>query len=300
MQNTGTSRLGVKVAILVNVFLLAIVAGGGWYMADRQGKKLEMQFLDRGKLLSIIGAKSISRLMEEAVDNGVFTVADSVDTQYVEIPGFDPPKYHTKYDFYTDKAFLALIDEFLKDPTTLYAAALDVNGYVPTHNSIYQKPITGDRAKDLVGNRTKRIFNDPVGLKAGANKEPGFLQTYQRDTGDVIWDISTPIYVKGKHWGGFRVGFSIKTVEAAKRELWIQLSTIMAVILLASFISVFIVVNQALAPLRRFTQIAGELADGKLEQEIKSKSKDEIGQLANVLERLRFSLKVAMKKLGQS
>jgi methyl-accepting chemotaxis protein len=33
------------------------------------------------------------------------------------------------------------------------------------------------------------------------------LQTYRRDTGELMHDISAPIYVKGRHWGGFRIGY---------------------------------------------------------------------------------------------
>jgi methyl-accepting chemotaxis protein len=33
------------------------------------------------------------------------------------------------------------------------------------------------------------------------------LQTYKRDTGEVMHDLSAPIYVNGKHWGGFRIGY---------------------------------------------------------------------------------------------
>jgi len=33
------------------------------------------------------------------------------------------------------------------------------------------------------------------------------VQTYKRDTGEVMHDLSVPIYVDGKHWGGFRIGY---------------------------------------------------------------------------------------------
>ena len=92
--------------------------------------------------------------------------------------------------------------------------ALDINGYIPTHNTIYSKPLTGDYETDLVGNRTKRIFSDPVGLVAVQNTQPFLWQTYKRDTGETLWDISSPIMVNGRHWGGFRVGFSLVTIDS--------------------------------------------------------------------------------------
>jgi methyl-accepting chemotaxis protein len=33
------------------------------------------------------------------------------------------------------------------------------------------------------------------------------LQTYKRDTGEIMHDISVPIFIAGKHWGGFRMGY---------------------------------------------------------------------------------------------
>ena len=78
-----------------------------------------------------------------------------------------------------------------------------------------------------------------------------------------------------------------------------RLITIMGVILIISLISVFIVVNQSMRPLEEFTEIASDLADGKVDQKIESNSNDEIGRLADVLERLRISLKVAMERLSR-
>ncbi len=292
-------RVGTKVAITVNLVLLIVIAAGSYYIINQQSQSLEDQLLERGKIESIVGAKLIGKVIEEAIDNGVFSVEDAFDTNYVEIPGFEPPKYHTRYDSYLDKSILAMEDEFLKDDSVVFAVAVDTNGYLPTHNTRYQKAITGDQKKDLVGNRTKRIFNDPVGLKAAQNTEPAYLQIYNRDTGVVMWDISSPIYVKGKHWGGFRIGFSLEKTVAAQEKLQLTLMEIMGAILVISLLSVFVVVNYSMQPLKELTEKALALAKGQVDQEIVSESDDEIGHLAKVLERLRISIKVAMDRLSR-
>ncbi len=291
------SKISVKVAILVTLVLSIVVVAGSYYIIKQQSDSLEAQLLERGKIESILGAKLIGRVIEEAIDNGVFSVNDAFDTDYVLIPGFEPKKYHTKYDFYLDKAILSLQDEFLKDDSVVFAVAVDVNGYLPTHNTLYQQPITGDQQRDLIGNRTKRIFNDEIGIQAAHNTVPAFQQIYHRDTGVTMWDISTPIRVKGKHWGGFRIGFSLSKTEQAKQALQSKLLGIMAGILAVSLLIIFIVVDRALKPLTHFTQVASELADGKVENKIEVKGNDEIAQLADVLERLRVSLKAAMERL---
>ena len=72
---------------------------------------------------------------------------------------------------------------------------------------MYSQPLTGDYQHDYLHNRTKRIFNDRVGARCGNHQKPLLLQTYIRETGEHMHDISVPIYVQGKHWGGFRIGY---------------------------------------------------------------------------------------------
>jgi methyl-accepting chemotaxis protein len=98
----------------------------------------------------------------------------------------------------------------VRDPRIVFALLNDNNGYIPTHNLKFSKPLTGDYKTDLWGNRTKRLFNDTVGLKAARNQAPFLLQTYRRDTGEIMNDLSVPVYVFGKHWGAIRIGFRIE------------------------------------------------------------------------------------------
>ncbi|PLX96463.1 MAG: HAMP domain-containing protein [Desulfuromonas sp.] len=290
-------RISVKVTVYVNILLLIVLLIGSWFIIGQQSQSLEDQLLERGKMEAVMGAKITGRLLEEAIDNGVFSVNDAFDTEYEEIPGFDPPKYHTKYDFYLDKALLAVEDEFVKDDSVVFAVAVDKNGYLPTHNTRYQQPITGNVERDKVGNRTKRIFNDPVGLAAAQNLKEGYLQVYNRDTGETMWDISAPIMVKGKHWGGFRIGFSLVKTNAQKAELTQSIALTMIAILLVSILSVIFTVASSLRPLEVLTKAASDLADGKVDNPIKVDSADEVGKLADALERLRISLKAAMDRI---
>ncbi|MDJ0667979.1 MAG: HAMP domain-containing protein [Desulfobacterales bacterium] len=292
-----TRHISSKVAIVVNLVILVVIGAGTYFLVTQQRQRLEADLLERGKMQSIVGAKMVGKIFEEAIDNGVFSIREAFDTDYQQIGNFDPPKFHTKYDFYTDKAVLGIIDEFLLDESIVFAVPVDVNGYLPTHNTRYQQPITGDVDKDRVGNRTKRVFNDPVGLKAAQNKDLGFLQIYHRDTGKVMWDVSSPIYIKGKHWGGFRVGLSLDVIEREKNNLMQGLMIVMGVILVLSVVVTHIAVNFSLAPLKRLTAVAQDLADANnLEQSIPVTRKDEVGRLQAVLERLRLSMIIALKK----
>ncbi len=292
-------KISVKVAVFVNIVLFVVIASGAILLVNKQYASLDNKYKEQGKYVSAVGAKAIGRIIDEAIDNGVFPVKDAFDTEYSIIPNFDPPKYHTKYDSYLDKAILNFQDEMLKNTNIIFAIAVDKNGYLPTHNSKFQQPITGDKEKDKVGNRTKRIFSDPVGLAAARNSQEGFVQVYKRDTGETMWDISTPIMVKGKQWGNFRVGLSITSLQDAKDELLVQLSGIMIMILLISVVAIMFTVKTILKPLTVLTEIAAKMADGDVEQVIEATSHDEIGDLAEILERLRISMKSAMDRLSR-
>jgi len=128
-------RISVKVTVLVNIILFAVMAFGTVLLIKKQFSSLEDKYREQGKFISAVGAKTVGRIIEEAIDNGVFSVKDAFDTDYAIIPNFDPPKYHTRYDSYLDKAILPLEDEMLKNRNIAFAVAVDKNGYLPTHNT---------------------------------------------------------------------------------------------------------------------------------------------------------------------
>ena len=171
---------------------------------------------DAIRLIAQHAADEVGRLFERAVASGEISHAALFDRSYRPIPNTNPPKHATAFDGFTDRVLPALQEKILADmPQLAYAGAVDNNGYFPTHNLKFSKPLTGDYETDLVNNRTKRIFNDRTGARCGANTKPFLLQTYKRDTGEVMHDLSTPIYVSGKHWGGFRIGYRSSGAAAA-------------------------------------------------------------------------------------
>lgn len=153
-------------------------------------------------------AMRVGKIFSDAVANGEITTDDLFDRRYEQIPDSDPPKFHTSFDAFTDRVLPLLQEEIVSStPRIHYAGAVDNNGYFPTHNRKFSQPLTGDYARDLAYNRSKRIFNDRTGARCGESTEQFLLQTYKRDTGEVIHDLSVPIYVDGRHWGGFRIGY---------------------------------------------------------------------------------------------
>ncbi len=154
-------------------------------------------------------ASAIGKILDSLIEKGDVSEAALFGDQYQPIPNTNPTKFSTAYDRLTDQYLPDIQEPILeRHQHILYAGAVNKKGYFPTHNKRYSKPLTGDYDVDLLNNRTKRIFDDPTGRRCGSHTDAFLLQTYKRDTGDVLHDLSIPIYVNGKHWGGFRIGFS--------------------------------------------------------------------------------------------
>lgn len=158
--------------------------------------------------LAITTAKKIGELFENAIQRGTISERELFDFTYQPILNTKPQKFSTGFDSFTDKHLPAIQEPILAEFNFIvFAGAVDINGYFPTHNNKFSQALTGNYEKDLMSNRTKRIFNDRTGSRCGKNIEIFLLQTYKRDTGEIMHDLSSPIYVNGKHWGGFRIGY---------------------------------------------------------------------------------------------
>ncbi|MBS4097364.1 MAG: methyl-accepting chemotaxis protein [Sulfuricella sp.] len=154
------------------------------------------------------GAAEIRKALEESVRTGKIRQDDLFDRHYQPIPNTNPQKFSSRFDQLTDQVLPSIQEKILEqNPDIVFAAATDDQGYIPTHNKKFAKPLTGNYQNDLAGNRTKRVFNDRTGARCGSHTKRMLLQTYKRDTGEVMHDLSVPITVNGRHWGGLRMGY---------------------------------------------------------------------------------------------
>lgn len=147
-----------------------------------------------------------------AIEQWIITQASTQDRVfarlYFPIPKTDPQKYESPYDRLADRDLVPAEDKALaKSPAMQYAIVTDINGYVPAHNTRFSQPLTGATAQDYVNNRTKRIFGDLASVYAARSEAKYLLQRVKLETGDVIYDLSVPITVRGKHWGCARIGY---------------------------------------------------------------------------------------------
>jgi len=149
--------------------------------------------------------------IEKAVSEKRIRIEDLFDRNYQAIPKTSPQKYSTSFDKFFDQFISPLQEEIAaKSGEIFFAICVDDHGYVPCHNLRYTKPLTGDLETDKVNNRTKRIFDDRTGIRAAKSSDTSLLQTYMRDTGEIMNDMSTPIYINNRHWGAIRIGYKAK------------------------------------------------------------------------------------------
>ncbi|PTS82495.1 chemotaxis protein [Pseudomonas sp. HMWF032] len=153
-------------------------------------------------------AVQIAAQFEADLERGRISQSDLFDRTYQPIANTFPAKYKTRFDSYADQTLPAIQEPLLSQHEGLvFAIACTPEGYVPTHNNAFNHPPCGDRAVDILKSRSKRLFNDRTGIRCGSHQKPLLLQTYMRDTGELMHDLSVPIMVQGRHWGGIRLGY---------------------------------------------------------------------------------------------
>ncbi len=133
------------------------------------------------------------------------------DTNYKRTnEGQQPEKYDVSYVTAYETLLRPLFDSFVSDrPEFIYAIAVDKNGYAPAHHRKVSAALTGDFAVDNAKSRHRRIFmGNRAEKRRATHTQPFLLQTFIRDTGEVLNDLSIPLYINGQHWGALIMGFN--------------------------------------------------------------------------------------------
>jgi methyl-accepting chemotaxis protein len=160
-------------------------------------------------------ASIISNKISEAIDQKLITMEDAFDRNYQKIPRTEPEQFNTRYVDVFDRIIQPILDQTLNfDSHVVFCAITDENGFLSINNSKFSKPQSADPIWNAANCRNRRLFGDRVGCAVGRNTKPALAQAYERDMGggryQAMIDVSAPIYVNGRHWGGFRMGYAIR------------------------------------------------------------------------------------------
>jgi putative methionine-R-sulfoxide reductase with GAF domain len=307
VQIGKSGRLRNRIIILVLIALTPVLLLYSYLNVRAEQQGLEQALLDRAEAVAITGATFVGNSLEEAIASGKLTTEDVFDQNYQKFFEFNPAnypeitdnpdnydKYHTAYDAFADEHWQEFFDSNMSSQDILFAVASDINGYVPTHNTSFS---TGDGNPGT--DRTKRIFSDEVGLAASRTKTV-LQQVYQQSgTGATLWDVSAPIYVNGKQWGGFRVG-----IQLARNQLQVQEAASRALIssfILLAIVAVFawLLGSYITNPIERLTKAAQNATSGNLETYIDIPNRDELTTLANAFNSMTSQLQSVFGTLEQ-
>jgi methyl-accepting chemotaxis protein len=159
-------------------------------------------------------ARLLSTALEKAVDDGQFALDAAFDQNYVKVSGSNPEQFSTQYVDVFDRILTPILDAALEfNPRVVFCVPVDSNGYMPTHNTKYSQKPGADSVWNAANCRNRRFFNDRVGLGAARNTDRFLVQTYRRDMGGgkfvLMMDVSAPIFIKGRHWGGLRLAYTV-------------------------------------------------------------------------------------------
>jgi methyl-accepting chemotaxis protein len=158
-------------------------------------------------------ATAIGAAFEAEIASGRITAAALFDRECRPIPDTNPQQFSTRYLDTADRILPQVQEPLLSlSDRVVFCAAVDVNGFLPTHNRKFSMPQRrGDPTWNAANCRNRRLFNDRVGLTAGRSTAPFCLQAYRRDMGGgefaLMKDVSAPIMVQGRHWGGLRLAY---------------------------------------------------------------------------------------------
>jgi methyl-accepting chemotaxis protein len=160
-------------------------------------------------------ATEATQLLEQWITTQAITEDRLFARLYYPIPKTDPRKagpqqYATPYTALADRDLAVPEDKALGRIALLqYAILTDINAYVPVHNTRFAQPLTGNTEQDFINNRTKRMLGDNASLAAARSETRFLVQRVKVESGDVIYDLSVPVNVRGKHWGCARIGYRV-------------------------------------------------------------------------------------------
>ncbi len=118
--------------------------------------------------------------------------------------------------------------------------------------------------------------------------------------GKTVYETGVPIH--DGQMGRVHVGFWGDAVESEIQNALLRLIVIFALLPVAGTLLSFLVAHYIVRPIVNLTEVADKVTRGDLELSVSTKCvglRDEIGDLARSLERMRASLKAAMLRLNR-
>ena len=160
-------------------------------------------------------AHDAEQIIGKAVADGVLTMDQLFDTDYVRVDAGPPVQYTNRAVGALHALLQPVLDRELGVfPQPDFCFPIDRNGFIAVHNSRFSQP---RRAEDpnwnLRHSRTGRIADDRFGRTAARSLRPFIVQSYARDMGNAIemrMEFDAPLFIANRHWGGMRMAYELR------------------------------------------------------------------------------------------
>lgn len=288
-------RLSVRISVILSIIVIPMLFLTAWRIVNSEAAIAEELLIQKGKSAALAGAAAYGAILDLGVETKQVELDDLLNPKYEKIPypfKLTNPRFHTKFDTFTDAHVVDLQDTILNStPDFIYASGNDRGGFTATSHHIYAEDPRDDEKWNELHSRKKRKYETPMHMAAavflGSPLQPVLVQQYPRD-GKMAWDIAAPITVKGQHFGAFRVGLRFDRIEAYRVTSITQLTLWFGLLIVAVVLVIFGIVALSLRPLNSLSRQALVLAGGDdLEMPLLPYKNDEVGGVAYALDQLR-------------
>ncbi len=164
--------------------------------------------------------------------------------------------------------------------------------------------------------REGTYFNNEMQLKAARCTQP-ITQLYHRNTGEVLLDAASPVFVEGKHLHAVRLGIPLYKLQLTKQLFtailpllflggaWIILSSFSTISIISSLIAlgvqslyIYWLKSKLATALQEVFKVTKAISKGNLKARAKAHSEDELGNLSYEVNKVAIGMKSIISELA--
>lgn len=184
-----------------------------------------------------------------------------------------------------DLTLFTSVKNIMKEKDTLYAMILDGGGIPICHNDT---AFLGAHKHPLADSVTKNAF-----------KARGILIQDVQHEGQAGFDVSSVMMMDRRLIGLVRIGFSKKPIETALRNTTMRILAITVTGLIIGVLFTVLLTSYITGPIQVLMAGAQRISDGRLDQDIRIKQKDEFFVLADTFNAMQRSIKKMMSEIAE-
>ena len=162
--------------------------------------------------MAIDGMTAARAAIDTAIERGEVTADAVFDRDYRRVAGSNPEQFLTRFVDAADAHVRPILDRYSDgDGRLIGAAIVDMNGWLPTHQSAKCHPQrAGDAEWNQANCRNRRIMMDGP-TRAALDRDTFSLFTYRQDLGDdayrAVKSVFVPLHFGGRRWGNFELAY---------------------------------------------------------------------------------------------